>query len=131
MARTPISAPDFPLEFADQEDEAANALRDRPFGLPDLDDALVDFTEQHACIHHLWRERLEKFVGRHDRTKGAFGDLRDRVVDDPQLRAELAACAGGIDLPEAVLPKPPPDRQQRIVVDDDRAIFDRSPMRVP
>ena len=115
----------FALQLADQKDQAANALRDRPFGSADQDDALVDFAEQHTRIHHLWGERFEKFIGRHYRTQRTFGDLRDRIMDDAQLRAELAARAGRIDLAEAVLPKPPPNRQQRIIIDDDRAILDR------
>jgi hypothetical protein len=36
---------------------------------------------------------------------------------------KLTVRARRIDLAEAVLPKTPPNRQQRIVVDDDRAIF--------
>ena len=62
----------------------------------------------------------------HDRTQRTFGDLRDRVVNDAQLRAQLTVRAGRVDLAEAVLPEATPNRQQRIVIDDDRAILDRS-----
>ena len=119
-----MSAPPFALELADQENKAADALRKRPVRLADLDDAFIDFAQQHASIDHFRGERLEKFVARHDRAKGLVGDFLDGVVNDPKLRAQLAVGARRIDLPEAVFPEPPAYRQQRIVLDDDGAIFD-------
>ena len=43
-------------------------------------------------------------------------------MDDSELRTKLTACAGRVDLPEAVLPEPAPHRQQRIVLDDDLGV---------
>ena len=60
---------------------------------------------------------------------GRSETLRDGVVDDAQLRAQLAVRAGRVDLPEAVLPEAAAHRQQRIVVDDDRAVLDGLPDR--
>ena len=45
-------------------------------------------------------------------------------MDDAQLRAKLTAGAGRVDLAEARLPEPPTHGEQRIIIHDDRAIFD-------
>ena len=113
-------------ELADQKDQPADAARELALVravLRQVDDALVDLAEQNARVHHLRRERLEQLVAGDDGSKPALGEPRDRVVDDPQLRAELAVRAGRIDGAEAVLPEAPPHGQQRIVVDDDVAVL--------
>ena len=61
----------FSRELADQENEAADATRQLAFrrSHPRVDDALVDFAEKHARVHHLWRERFEKIVAGDDATR--------------------------------------------------------------
>ena len=111
-------------ELSDQKDEAADTLSQRAVGLADLDDAFVDLTQQHTGVDHFGRERLEQLVTGNHGTKGAAGDLLDRVVDDAKLGAQLAVGACRVDLPEAVLPEPPAHRQQRVILDNDGAVFD-------
>ena len=56
-------------------------------------------------------------------------------MDDPQLGPDLTVSAGGIDLPETVLPEAPAGWQQRIIIDDNFSILDSltdlSPLKLP
>src|SRR5581483_2578453 len=95
-------------QLRDEEDEPADAPRELPFVgaiLRKVNDALVDLTQEHTGVDHLRRESVEQLVARHGGTKAMIGDPCDRVVDDPQLRAELAVRAFGINCTEAVFPE--------------------------
>ena len=43
-------------------------------------------------------------------------------MNDAQLGSKLAACARGVDLTKALLPEPPANGKQRVIVDDHRAV---------
>ncbi len=118
----PNVGPGFPLQFADEEYQSADPLRQRTLGAANLNDALVDLTQKNARMDHLWGEGFKQFVGGNDRSQGPLGDLGNGVMDATQLRTQLAARAGGIDLAETILPEAPANGQQRVVIDDNGAI---------
>ena len=127
--------PRIPSQPADQEDQPADAARKRALGLVDPDDPLVDFAQQHTGIDHLGRERVEQFVSGDHRAERPGGQLAQGVMDDTQLRAQLAVGAGGVDLAETFLPESPTNRQQGIVVDKGRAVLgglaETGPLELP
>jgi hypothetical protein len=68
-------------------------------------------------------QRIEEFVGGHDRAYVSAGNLGDRAVDNAELGTKLALRAGGIHLPETMFPEATTDRQQRIVFHDGCAVL--------
>ena len=111
---------------ADEEHEPADPPRELALVgsvLREIDDPLVDLAKEHTRVDHLRGERLEQVIARNGRTETTVGEPRDGVVDDAELRAELAVRSGRVDRAEAVLPEAAAHRQERVVVDDDVAVL--------
>ena len=106
------------FQLPDQKDQTANTTREDTFIFPDFDDALVALAKQDAGIHEVGGQRIEQLVCGNHGADVPSGNLGDRAMDNAQLRAKLALRAGGIHLPEAVLPETAANRKQRVVLDD-------------
>ena len=112
-------------ELADQENQAA-----KPLGEPavvglvvEIADRLVDLAQQDAGSQQVRVKLAEDEVRGDDGAERRLGRLPDGFMDDLELCAKLAGRAGHVHRAKHVLPEPPADRQQRVVVHDDIAVF--------
>ena len=99
-----------PRQLPDEEDQPAEVAPQSPLlaVVVQLLDAGVELVQQHAGADQARRQRVEEIAGGDGRAERAVGHLRERVVQDAQLRPELAVAAGGVDGLEARLPEAPP-----------------------
>ena len=79
-------------------------------------DGFRDFLEQHARLQHLGLDVLEQKGCGHDVAERQVGGLFHGVVDNPQLRAKLGPRPGLVHGAQNAFPKPPPHRQNRVVL---------------
>ena len=108
-----------PRQLPDQEDQPAEVALQSPLAavVIELLDTGVELVQQHSGADQARRQRVEEIAAGNGRPERAVGHVRERVVQDAQLRTELAVTAGGIDGLEARLPEAPPRAEQRIVGD--------------
>ncbi len=80
-------------------------------------DAGVELAKQDARADQVGRQGIEQVRCRDGRPQFPRREGVQRVVENPQLRTELAVSAASIHGAEARLPEPATGRQQRVVVD--------------
>jgi hypothetical protein len=74
-------------------------------------------------LEEIGLQLIEHEIGRHDSPQRSLGQVAEGIVDDPQLGPQHATCAGGIDRPKNVFPKPPTNGEQWIIIDQNRPIL--------
>ena len=84
-----------------------------------------DFLEQDARLEHAGLDMLEEKRPADDVAEVQVGRLLHGVEDDPELRAKLGTRAGLIDRTEDPFPKTTPNRQNRIVLDNQLPVTSR------
>ena len=105
-------------ELADQEHEGAEPGLEVAAGspVPQLDDGLVKFAQQHAGVQQIGLQFFEQEIRRHHRTERSVGRAPDGFVDDLKLGAQLARHAGAVDGAQGVLPEAPANWEQWVIL---------------
>ena len=114
-----------PRELADEENECA-----RPGTEPTVVravllilDGLVELAKQHAGLEQVGCDLVEQKIRRHDGPQRIACRAANGVVDDAELRSELPDRTRPIDGAQSMLPETAADRQQWVVLHQDRSIL--------
>ena len=104
-------------QLADQEHQRAQArFQDAVVAaVVQADDGLVDFAQQGTGVEQIGGELIKQKIRRHHGAERLVRCLADGLVDDSQLRTQLAGRSSAVHGAQSLFPEASAHRQQRVV----------------
>ena len=112
-------------QLADEEDERRQVAAERSLvgAVVQLGDPREDLVQEDARRDEIRRDGVEQVARRDDGAQRPLGDLHERVVEDAELRTQLAVDAlAGFRGAEAGFPEPAAGAEERVVGLASRAV---------